>query len=500
LSAVSLSDYTRRLWKSVEPRDYVHNWHIDAISDHLEAVSAGQIRRLIINLPPRNTKSMIVSVMWPTWDWLRTPTRQWLFASYAQSLAIRDSVKSRRLIQSPAYTELLQAHQPDLVLVGDQNTKIRYENNLGGYRLATSVDGALTGEGGDIIGIDDPHNVRQGESETIRQGCLDWWSEAMSTRLNDEKTGAYVIIMQRVHMQDLTGYILAKENNWNHLCLPARYEGNRVKSVLGWRDPRKREGQPLNPVRFGDVELKSLEKRLGSYGAAGQLQQRPAPRGGGMMKPALIPIIHRINRKKIKKSIRYWDKAGTKEKKIQSVKGGPAYTAGVLMHLMEDDQFIVEDVVRGRWEYAEREKVIMQTAELDAIRFKGNKGKFKVWVEQEPGSGGKESAQRTVKALVGKGFCAYKETASGDKITRAEPLSAAIEAEAMSMLAGEYVDPYVKELETFPTGFKDQTDGSSGAFNKLNKLGEDKVKKAGTFGSRRNRGTLRGDVVLRRRR
>jgi len=147
----SLKHFIRQMWAQVDPSEYVPGWHIDAICEHLEAVGDGRITRLIINIPPRHMKSLAVSVFWPAWTWLRDPSKQWLFASYAESLSIRDSVKCRRLIQSAPYQKLLSAFKPDLSLTGDQNTKTRFENNSGGYRLATSVGGALTGEGGNVV-------------------------------------------------------------------------------------------------------------------------------------------------------------------------------------------------------------------------------------------------------------------------------------------------------------------------------------------------------------
>ena len=175
---------------------------------------------------------------------LNAQRKSFLFASYAGSLSIRDSVKCRRLIDSRWYKEYFG---DSFELTTDQNQKQRFENNKTGYRIATSVDGALTGEGGDIIVIDDPHNVREAESSTVREGVLDWWDQAMQTRLNDPKTGAFIIIMQRVHENDLTGHILANENDeWDHLCLPARYEighPSPTKSSLGFTDPRTKEGE-----------------------------------------------------------------------------------------------------------------------------------------------------------------------------------------------------------------------------------------------------------------
>jgi len=282
----SLKFFIKGAWDTIEPnRFYNDNWHIDAIADHLQAVVNGDIKRLIINIPPRHMKSISVSVALPAWTWTFDPSRKFLFSSYALMLSIRDSVKCRRLIDSQWY----KTHFGDsFSLTTDQNQKQRFENNKTGQRIATSVDGALTGEGGDIIVVDDPHNVREAESGTVREGVLDWWDQAMQTRLNDPKNGAFIIIMQRVHENDLTGHILANEyNDWDHLCLPARYEANHptpVKSTLGFIDPRKKEDELLWSERIDEKTLNNLEKSLGSYGASGQLQQRPMPKGGGILK------------------------------------------------------------------------------------------------------------------------------------------------------------------------------------------------------------------------
>jgi len=285
LGARSLYEYVKMIWPTVEPGyEYIDNWHIQAICEHLQAVSEGEIRRLIINIPPRHMKSLLASVAWPTWDWINSPHRKFLFASYAGNLSIRDSIKCRRLIKSPWY---IKHYFNRFRILSDQDNKQKFENDKLGYRLSTSVDGQLTGEGGDIIVIDDPHNVKEAESEAVRQTVLDWWDQAMPTRLNDPKKGAFVIIMQRVHEADLIGHILSKEDGWDHLCLPARYEHSPihpVKSSIGFADPRTKEGELLWPDRFGEREIRNLEQSLGSYGASAQLQQRPAPAEGGLIK------------------------------------------------------------------------------------------------------------------------------------------------------------------------------------------------------------------------
>ena len=282
LATRSFREFVVQAWRIVEPATpFVPGWHIDAIIHHLEAVSRGEIRNLLINVPPRHMKSLLVSVFWPAWEWVRWPERRWLFSSYAATLSIRDSVKCRRLIESPWYQRLWGDR---FALTSDQNTKGRFDNDRSGYRLSTSVGGTATGEGGDRIVCDDPHNVQEAESDSIRNGTLEWFDVVMSTRVNDPKTSAMVVVMQRCHQRDLSGHLLDK-GGWEHLCLPAEYEGSKRVTSIGFSDPRMEQGQLLWPEQFREKEIADLKTNLGSYAAAGQLQQRPSPAGGGLIKP-----------------------------------------------------------------------------------------------------------------------------------------------------------------------------------------------------------------------
>jgi len=281
LAARGLREFVRQAWPVVEPAtEFVSGWHLDAICEHLEAVTRGQIHRLLISVPPRHMKSLAVSVFWPCWEWITHPERRWLFCSYAAGLAIRDSVKCRRMVESPWYR---RRWLDRFVLTSDQNEKSRFENDKAGYRIAIGVGGAATGEGGDRVVVDDPHNVREAESEIVRQSVLDWWDQVMSTRLNDPKRGAMVIVMQRVHENDLAGHVL-QQGGYEELKLPAEYEGSQQVTSIGWRDPRTEPGELLWPERFGQEEVEALKRTMGSYAAAGQLQQRPAPAAGGILK------------------------------------------------------------------------------------------------------------------------------------------------------------------------------------------------------------------------
>lgn len=287
----SLYSFLKGAWPYIDPAPWKDGWAIYAICEHLQAVVDGQIRRLIINVPPRHGKSDSCAVAFPAWIWAQSvashtsgPGVPLLFASYNDKLSLRDSVKCRRLIESPWY----QARWGNrFKLLGDQNTKNRFGNDKGGERLITSIDAGVTGEGGNIIVADDPNSAGDVASETELQNVIEWWTTAMPTRANDLSLSAWIIIQQRLAEDDLTGHILDREGDdgWVHLCLPGRYEPERsFHTVIGWKDPRTEPGQLLWPERFSEEELKRLERRMGPYVFAGQIQQRPEPKGGGIIK------------------------------------------------------------------------------------------------------------------------------------------------------------------------------------------------------------------------
>lgn len=299
LAKRSLTEFIRQAWHVVEPGNpYVHGWHIDAIAEHLEAAVRGEIRYLIINIPPRHMKSLLCCVFFPTWVWTFKPETRWLFSSYGENLSIRDSLKCRRVIQSPWY----QSSFGDVFrLTGDQNQKTRFENDKTGYRLATGVGGGSTGEGGDFIVVDDPLKAQDAHSVAIRETANDWWDNTMSTRGNNPDRVVRIVIMQRLHEADLTGHLLEKmqadSHRIEHLCLPAEYEPTDRATSLGWRDPRTEPGDLLWPERFTPSAIADLKRDMSSYAVAGQLQQRPAPDEGGILKKA---------------AWRYWKPAGVK--------------------------------------------------------------------------------------------------------------------------------------------------------------------------------------------
>lgn len=270
-------------WGVLNPATpFTDNWHIHSMCEHLEAVTSGEIKRLVINLPFRMLKSTIVTQTFPAWEWITRPSLAYLTASYAKDIATRDAVDSRRIITSPEYQE---AWVDVFKMTGDQNVKTRYENDKKGMRVVTATDAAGTGFGGNRIIIDDPVSAKDADSEVARASSIEWWRGTASTRLNDPTKDAIIIVHQRLHRDDLTGYILAEESGWEHLILPMRFDPDNVKTTsLGFRDPRTQRGELLAPKRLGETIVKEMETRLGGYHTAAQLQQNPTPRGGTIFK------------------------------------------------------------------------------------------------------------------------------------------------------------------------------------------------------------------------
>jgi predicted phage terminase large subunit-like protein len=287
----SLRCFIEDAWSTAVPSSFQYNWHIGAIAEHLTALYKCEIRNLLINIPPRFGKSSICAVMFPAWLWLQDPRLKMLYSSYAANLAIRDSLATRQLIESAWY----QSRWSDAFTIAkDQNEKMRFENSFKGYRLATSVGGANTGEGGDIIVCDDPHSVQTIESDLMRNRAITWWNEVMSTRGNDPRTTRRLVIAQRAHFADLSGNLIM-QGDCVHLNLAMEYEKGVMVSVPSGivfeptiPDPRQEDGDLLWPERFTREETDKLKKRLGSHAAAAQLQQRPTPREGGMFKRAAV--------------------------------------------------------------------------------------------------------------------------------------------------------------------------------------------------------------------
>ena len=452
----TLHEFVRQAWPHLETDvAFVDNWHIQALCEHLEAVLDGRISQLLVNVPPGCMKSLLTAVFLPMWAWgpRGMPETRWMFISYDQKLSTRDSRKCRTLLNSDWY----QANWGDVFrIVADQNQKSRFDNDAMGWRIATSVGGLGTGEHPDLLVADDFLNAAQAKSEAERTSRIDWWDATIPTR-GLSRGVRRIVIGQRLHEDDLPGHLLA-EGGWEHICLPMEFEPDRMKPTsLGWSDPRTEPGQLLWPALFSRERVNESIRVMRPHHAAGQLQQRPSAPQGELFQREWFPIISRedlpADLLANSKAVRYWDKAGTE--------GSGAYTAGVLMARHETGWFVI-DVRRGQSGALHREQEIKAAAERDS-QFWEN---YSIWQEQEPGSGGKESAENTARNLAG--FAIHTERVTGEKESRWEPWEAQLEAGNVRLVRGDWNQAYIDEHCAAPNGkYKDQIDASAGAFMKL---------------------------------
>ena len=450
----SLATYIRRAWAVVEPAmAYIHGWHIDAMAEHLEAVSAGEITRLYIAVPPGCMKSLTVDVFWPTWEWGpgNKPHLRYLATSHSERLALRDNVKARRLIDSPWYTELWG---DSVKLTSDQNEKRKFENTATGFREAMPFK-SLTGSRGDRVLIDDPLSVDDALSEPLREAVNNTFLEAIPTRVNDPVRSAIVVIQQRLHMRDIIGIIESKELGYESLILPMEYEKGRILvSSIGFKDPRKEEGELLFPERFPRTVIDRDKKILGAVAVACQFQQRPMPREGGMFKRDWFEIVPYAPLDI--EWVRGWDLAATEA----SAKSNPPYTAGVKIgRCRSTGVFYIGHATRGQLSAAKVEELIANVAALD--------GKQTIIdLPQDPGQAGKSQIRYLVSQLAG--YTVKFNAESGSKEQRAAPLASQAEAGNVKIVAGAWNEDYLAEAILFPNGtFKDQIDASSRAFARL---------------------------------
>ena len=472
-----LYNFLRMFWSEVSEDAFKDNWHVRYLCNQLEEVAYRVANNepkkydLIINIPPGTTKTIICSIMFPAWCW----SMGWYYfrficASYSDRLALESAEKSRDLIRS----EKFQMLYPDLMIKDDKDTKSNFrivkkipsvsgkgfKIRSGGNRFSTSVGGTLTGFHGHILIIDDPLNPQQAASEKELLNCNNWMEQTLPTRKTDKDVTATVLVMQRLHENDPTGRALArKKHKIKHICLPGE--------IRNYRDMVKPseaadyyEDDLLDPVRLGWNALKDLEDDLGQYGFAGQVGQNPVPPGGGMFKVDNMPTIDGFSSELVLlQKVRYWDKASTIE--------DGAYTAGVKMFKLRTGKFVIADVVRGQWSADKREQIIRNQAEADGRD-------VRIGLEQEPGSGGKESVQASIRNLAG--FSVIADRPTGDKVFRADPFSVQVNNGNVLIMPGAWNESFIHELRMFPFGtYKDQVDAASGAFHMLTAKREARV-------------------------
>jgi predicted phage terminase large subunit-like protein len=280
--AGGLIEFVRYFWSVLEPETkMVEGWLLEAICLHLEAITFGKITRCLINVPPGSMKSLMVNVFWPAWEWgaMNMPHLRYVSFSYSSGLTERDNTKFRKLVMSEKYKELW-GERFNLEKEGE----IKITNDKTGSKFASSVKGIGTGERGDRVVIDDPHDVHKSESDVVRTDTLRWFRETITDRLNNLDDSAIIIIMQRVHQLDISGFILEQGWPYCHLMVPMEFESGREPyNPLGWKDPRTEDGDLAWPERFSPEAVANIEREKGSFAYAGQYQQRPSPRGGGII-------------------------------------------------------------------------------------------------------------------------------------------------------------------------------------------------------------------------
>lgn len=287
--------FVKYFWDVLEPETELETaWPLEAMCEHLEAVTYGEVMQLLMNVPPGFMKSLLTDVFWPAWEWgpMNMAHLRYVAFSYASTLTERDNDRFGTLISSEKY-QIMWGERVHVVARGQK----KVSNTKMGWKFASSVGGVGTGERGDRVILDDPHNVKEAESDAVRKETVRWFRESMTSRHNNPKKPVVVIIMQRVHEEDVSGAILDLELDYCHLKIPMEYDadyqfnddGSLRSNALGWIDPRYNKDDPDDadgtlawPGRWGPDEVAALKHTLGPYAYAGQYQQAPAPRGGGI--------------------------------------------------------------------------------------------------------------------------------------------------------------------------------------------------------------------------
>ena len=465
----SLFEFLQWIWPAYTTQPFVANWHIKYLCKKLEKIAEGVGNRqpkkhdLLINISPGTTKTALCSIIFPVWCWTKWHWMKFITCSYSSDLSLESAEYSREIVRS----QLFRSVYPEYAIKTDKESKgnfriVKLVDNLtgnskkvkreisGGNRYSTSVGGTLTGFHADIIIWDDPLKPDEAASTKQLETVNRWIDQTLPTRKTNKACSAIIGIMQRLNQNDPSGHLLEKKKKkLKHVCLPG--EIIHFKKFVKPQKLIKRYTADglFDKNRMSKEVLDELESDLGQYGYAGQIGQNPAPPGGGMFKIANFSMSAQvIDRRQIHKSVRYWDKAGTTE--------AGAYTVGIKMHLLKNKFFIIEDVKRGQWSAETRERIIRQTAITDGAD-------VDVVIEQEGGSGGKESAEGTIRNLAG--FRVKAERPIGDKAKRADRYSVQVNNGNFILIVADWNAKFKEEYELFPNGtYKDQVDAGSGAF------------------------------------
>jgi predicted phage terminase large subunit-like protein len=438
----SLSAFTRKAFSIVDPgATYEHNWHVDLVCEFLEKCLSREIKRGIINIPPGYLKSITANVALPAFALGHNPSERIVSGSYSEGLSLKHSVDCRLVIQSDWYKQIF----PDVILTGDQNTKQKFQTTDRGQRYAVSVGGTVTGDGGNILIVDDPVNPKNAMSDTERTNANNWFDQTFYTRLRDKKNGVIIIIMQRLHQDDLTGHLMEK-GGWELLSLPVEAEKDETWTIKGETLTRKK-GELLHPEREGKEEIRKAKIVLGSYGFAGQYQQRPSPLKGGMIDLQWFKRYTTIPKEFIR-IIQSWDTA-SKDKEINDP--SVCQTWGETT-----DGYYLIDVYRDRIQYPQLERAA--------------KGKFRQFnpstILIEDKSSGISLIQTLRQSTDGK-YPVIAIEPEKDKVTRMSTCTPTIEAGYCYLpVQASWLPDYESELMNFPNSTtKDNVDATSQFLN-----------------------------------
>jgi predicted phage terminase large subunit-like protein len=422
-----------REWLKIVTPNWIWDWDYQLlIQQNLNNITQGKLDRLMLFVPPRHGKSELVTIRYPVYRLEMRPSMRVIVGAYNQTLAEKFSRKSRRIAGAR------------LALSAERYAVHDWETEAGGGLRAVGVGGGITGQGGDLIIIDDPvKNRKEAGSKVYRDAVYDWYTDDLYTRL--EPGGAMILIMTRWHEDDLAGRILRSEDgpNWTVIRLPAEAEAN---------DPLGRPvGAALNPARYPLETLRKIKSVLRrSYFAL--YQQRPMEQEGDFFRRSWFEIVKEFDRLGARYA-RYWDRGATAD--------DGDWTVGALVARI-GTIYLVLDIIRGQWSTGERDKVILQTAKTDAAKY----GHVVIWLEQEPGSSGVDVVNSLTTML--SGFAVHPDKVSGDKSSRAEPLASQAEAGNVKIIAAAWNEDLIDELASFPAGANDdQVDALSGAFLRL---------------------------------
>jgi predicted phage terminase large subunit-like protein len=460
----TLYGFIKWAWPILHPvQPFRDGPHIKFIADHLEAITYGKFlelgydNRLRINVPPRTMKSLMTTVFWPAWEWgpAGLSSMSYIATSYRADFCERDSLRFRQLVEHQAY----QALWP-ITLIRMAARSI--ENDKHGKRDCVPF-ASLTGSGADRLMIDDPHSVDTAESDVDRTKTAITFRESAALRVNDARSSAIILIMQRLHSNDVSGIEESLDFGYVRIVLPMEYEGrDRCRSPLGG-DWRTKEGDLLFPSHMPRETVERDKIILGGHAVAGQFQQRPSPREGNLFKrywfegrilkeaPPLDRMLP-VSPGSSARFVRHWDLAASKS-------NTSARTSGVKMGKTVDNKYIVMHCIATREEGNEVRRTLRAIAEAD--------GRLtEVSIPQDPGQAGKVQVADLVGGLAG--FVVHHRREDGEKYTRAEPFAAQCEGGNVYLVAGEWVDEFLDELCLFPSGrYKDRVDACSGAFARL---------------------------------